>query len=71
VLVIAVVVDFKTCHRCPVLSVDNNDGSNPITVIVVLDASGLTITKKGDYIEQKWIRKKKEFIKPHIVVDER
>ena len=24
-----------------------------------MDASGLTITKKGDYIEQKWIRKKK------------
>ena len=27
------------------------------------------ITKKGDYIEQKWIRKKKEFIKLHIAVD--
>jgi hypothetical protein len=49
------------------LNLDNNDGSNPITVIV--DASGLTITKKGDYIEQKWIRKKKEFIKLHIAVD--
>ena len=48
---------------------NNNDGSNnPITVIV--GASGLlTITKKGDYIEQKWIRKRKEFIKLHIVVD--
>jgi len=33
------------------LNLDNNDGNNPITVIV--DASGLTITKKGDYIEQK------------------
>jgi hypothetical protein len=33
----------------------------PITLIV--DASGLTITKKGDYIEDRWIRKKKEFIK--------
>jgi hypothetical protein len=46
---------------------NNNDGNNPITVIV--DASGLTITKKGDYIEQKWIRKRKEFIKLHIAVD--
>ena len=34
-----------------------------------MDASGLTITKKGDYIEQKWIRKKKDFIKLHIAVD--
>jgi hypothetical protein len=49
------------------LNLDNNDGNNPITVIV--DASGLTITKKGDYIEQKWIKKKKEFIKLHIAVD--
>src|SRR5262249_17049160 len=48
------------------LNLDNNNGNNPITVIV--DASGLTITKKGDYIEQKWI-KKKEFIKLHIAVD--
>ena len=34
-----------------------------------MDASGLTITKKGDYIEQKWIRKKKDFIRLHIAVD--
>lgn len=46
---------------------DNDDDKKPITLIV--DASGLTITKKGDYIEQKWIRKKKEFIKLHIAVD--
>lgn len=36
---------------------------------MTVDASGLTITKKGDYIEQKWIRKKKEFIKLHVAVD--
>jgi hypothetical protein len=39
--------------------------------LIVDDASGLTITKKGDYyIKQKWIRKKKEFIKLHIAVDD-
>jgi hypothetical protein len=48
------------------LNLDNDD-NKPITLIV--DASGLTITKKGDYIEHKWIRKKKEFIKLHIAVD--
>lgn len=58
------------------LNLDNNDNNNndddnnnkdkrPLTLIV--DASGLTITKKGDYIEQRWIRKKKEFIKLHII----
>ena len=47
---------------------DDNKDKKPLTLIV--DASGLTITKKGDYyIEQKWIRKKKEFIKLHIAVD--
>ena len=39
----------------------------PITLVV--DASGLTVSKKGDYIEEKWIRKKKEFIKLHIAAD--
>ena len=42
----------------------------PITLIVD-DASGLTVSKKGDYIEEKWIREKKEFIKLHIAVDEK
>ena len=45
------------------------DDDNPITLIV--DASGLTISKKGDYIEDKWIREKKEFVKLHIAVDEK
>ena len=40
-----------------------------INITLIVDASGLTITKKGDYIEQKWISKKKEFVKPRIAVD--
>jgi hypothetical protein len=43
------------------------DDDKPITLVV--DASGLTITKKGDYTEQKWIRKKEEFVNLHIAVD--
>ena len=46
---------------------DNNDSKEPITLIV--DASGLTVSKKGHYIEQKWIRKKKDFVKLHTAVD--
>jgi hypothetical protein len=43
----------------------NLDGNKYITLIV--DASGLTITKKGDYTEQKWIReKKRKFVKLHM-----
>ena len=46
----------------------NLEDDKPIALIVD-DASGLTVTKKGDYIEEKWIRNKKEFIKLHIAVD--
>ena len=45
------------------------DDDKPITLIV--DASGLTVSKKGDYIEDKWIREKKEFVKLHIAIDEK
>ncbi len=46
---------------------DNDDNGEPIKLVV--DASGLTVSKKGDYIEEKWIRKKKELIKLHIAID--
>jgi hypothetical protein len=42
---------------------ENFENNEPLTLIV--DASGLTV----DYIEEKWIRKKKDFIKLHIAVD--
>ena len=49
------------------LDLYDDDGERPVTLIV--DASGLTTTKKGHYIEQKWIRKRKEFVKLHIAVE--
>lgn len=48
---------------------DDDNNNKPLTLIV--DASGLTISKKGDYIEEKWILEKKEFVKLHIAVDEK
>lgn len=51
------------------LGFEGEEEDKPITLIV--DASGLTISKKGDYIEDKWIREKKEFVKLHIAVDEK
>ncbi len=47
----------------------NFQDNDPITLIV--DGSGLTISKKGDYIEDKWKREKKEFVKLHISIDEK
>ena len=51
------------------LGFEGEEDDKPITLIV--DASGLTISKKGDYIEEKWIHEKKEFVKLHIAVDEK
>jgi len=51
------------------LGFEGEEDDKPITLIV--DASGLTISKKGDYIEEKWIREKKEFVNLHIDVDEK
>src|SRR5215467_3846746 len=54
----------------PSIENDNdNDIDNEEPITLVVDASGLTVSKKGDYIEEKWIRKKKEFIKLHIAAD--
>jgi hypothetical protein len=51
-------------------SVDNLNLDDDKHIILIVDASGLTITKKGDYTEQKWIReKKREFVKLHIAAD--
>jgi len=51
-------------------SIENdNDNYNEESITLVVDASGLTVSKKGYYIEEKWIRKKKEFIKLHIAAD--
>jgi hypothetical protein len=45
---------------------DDDNDCELITKIV--DASGLTISKKGEYIEEKWIRKKR-FVKLHTAAD--
>jgi hypothetical protein len=65
---------LHTYHRRRIIKIKLSVGGNldfqdddPITLIV--DASGLTISKKGDYTyrEDKWKReKKKEFVKLHI-----
>ena len=49
---------------------NDDDNSDKLTTLIV-DASGLIISKKGDYIEEKWILEKKEFVKLHIAVDEK
>ena len=52
-------------------SVGNLDFEDDDPITLIVDVSGLTISKKGDYIEYKWKPEKKEFVKLHIAVDEK
>jgi hypothetical protein len=52
-------------------SIEEMDFENEEPITLIVDALGLTISKKGDYIEKKWICEKKEFIKLHIAVEEK
>jgi hypothetical protein len=47
----------------------NDNGKEEEPIMLIVDASGLTVSRKGHYIGQKSIREKKEFIKLHIAVD--
>ena len=36
---------------------------------MVIDASGLPILKRGNYIEDKWKKERREYLKSHIMVN--
>jgi hypothetical protein len=44
-----------------------DDQKEPITVVV--DSSGLRTTNRGSYIEDKWRKEKRRFVKLHILAD--
>ncbi len=46
-----------------------NDGKEPVTVVV--DSTGLTTTNRGSYIEDKWRKEKRKFLKLHILADKK
>jgi hypothetical protein len=49
--------------------VETDSSSEPITAIV--DSTGLTTTTKGAYIEDKWKKEKRKFLKLHIMADKK
>ena len=50
-------------------AVDDGDGKDPITAVV--DSTGLTTTTKGSYIEDKWKKERRKYIKLHIMADKK
>ncbi len=46
---------------------ETDSSTEPITAIV--DSTGLTTTTKGAYIEDKWRKEKRRFVKLHILAD--
>lgn len=45
------------------------DDGEPLTIVV--DSSGLSTTNKGTYIEDRWKREKRRYVKLHIVADKK
>lgn len=45
------------------------DNVEPMTVIV--DSSGLSVSNKGSYIEDKWKKEKRKYVKLHILADKK
>lgn len=43
------------------------DGDEPMTVIA--DSSGLSVSNKGSYIEDRWKKEKRKYVKLHILAD--
>ncbi len=50
-------------------AMDDGDGKDPITAVV--DSTGLTTTTKGSYIEDKWKKERRKYIKLHIMADKK
>jgi hypothetical protein len=44
-------------------------GEEPMTIVV--DSSGLSTTNKGSYIEDKWKKEKRKYVKLHLVADKK
>ncbi len=45
------------------------DGDEPMTVIA--DSTGLSVSNKGSYIEDKWKKEKRKYVKLHILADKK
>ncbi|MDA4132385.1 MAG: IS5 family transposase [Thaumarchaeota archaeon] len=45
------------------------DGDEPMTIIA--DSSGLSVSNKGSYIEDKWKKEKRKYVKLHILADKK
>ena len=45
------------------------EGEEPITVIA--DSSGLSVSNKGSYIEDKWKKEKRKYVKLHLMADKK
>ncbi len=52
-----------------IIRTQHDEGGEPITVVV--DSTGLTTTNRGSYIEDKWKKEKRKFLKLHILADKK
>jgi DDE family transposase len=64
-----ILASMKGKKPSEMVGADAADGDEPMTVVV--DSSGLSTTNKGSYIEDKWKKEKRKYVKLHILADKK
>jgi transposase len=64
-----ILVSMKGKKPSEIIGEDVADGDEPMTIIA--DSSGLSVSNKGSYIEDKWKKEKRRYVKLHILADKK
>lgn len=64
-----ILASMKGRKPSEIIGVTDADGDEPMTVIA--DSSGLSVSNKGSYIEDKWKKEKRKYVKLHILADKK
>ncbi len=64
-----ILASMKGKKPSEIVGADVADGDEPMTVIA--DSSGLSVSNKGSYIEDRWKKEKRKYVKLHILADKK
>ncbi len=64
-----ILASMKGKKPSEIIGADDADGDEPMTVIA--DSSGLSVSNKSSYIEDRWKREKRKYVKLHILADKK
>jgi hypothetical protein len=64
-----ILASMKGKKPSEIIGAADADGDEPMTVIA--DSSGLSVSNKGSYIEDRWKKEKRKYVKLHILADKK